>query len=272
MNPFSVVALPAGGGVDGELAAFVDMIRPDFLAEAGWDAKRQVLSPPQDHPVIGWLVCRVDGCGAPTMYSSRICMSCTGRLRRSRLAVEDFVRLRRPEGPVGYVAPCRVPGCGRPWLTFGRQLCAHHYYLRERDFGADFPLERFIVHPEVKPLPGFGPCQVVACERDACSDLHGHCHMHRVRWTKRLKRGGADDVAHFNRTEPPTAEEGEANLRGLAPLVVAQLLYGLQRRVDQGCRPDTGRSARSPTYCGTTRSPRSPSPWPSRPTPWPAMC
>ncbi|WP_345360582.1 tyrosine-type recombinase/integrase [Actinoallomurus liliacearum] len=96
-------------------------------------------------------------------------------------------------------------------------------------------MEEFIAHPDVHPLPGFGRCQVVACDRDRCSPSHGHCHMHRVKWTKRSCKGPAD-LDHFNRTEPPTAEEGSASLRGLAPLVIAQFLYGLQQRAAQGTK------------------------------------
>lgn len=83
MSATSAAVLPGGVEVDEELAFFVERARPEFLAEIGWDRDAQVLSPPQDHPVFGWWVCRVAACGRPTSYVSRLCVGCTERHQRS---------------------------------------------------------------------------------------------------------------------------------------------------------------------------------------------
>ena len=90
------------------------------------------------------------------------------------------------------------------------------------------------------PLPvlGDGKCAVLACLR--ARRVHHHrqetyCAVHARRWAAARRGGPVPDQRRWNRTAEPLPVTGQVNLRGLAPLVVAELLYGLQQRVRAEC-------------------------------------
>ena len=49
-----------------ELAVLRGMLRPDFLARAGWDPVAQVLTPVRGDPLLSLRECAVAGCAAST--------------------------------------------------------------------------------------------------------------------------------------------------------------------------------------------------------------
>ncbi|MGH4010554.1 MAG: tyrosine-type recombinase/integrase [Pseudonocardiaceae bacterium] len=96
------------------------------------------------------------------------------------------------------------------------------------------PLAAFGEHPDLKPRRCFGQCRVLACQRQAHSRRFGLCKPHETRWRKDRK-GQPTDFEAWCRSTYPVARTGhELVLRGLAPLVQAQILLGVQER----CRHD----------------------------------
>jgi integrase len=86
------------------------------------------------------------------------------------------------------------------------------------------------------PLPvlGGGKCAVLACLRSRRvrhQRQEAHCAVHAARWETARRAGLVFDECRWNQTAEPVPVTGQVNLRGLAPLVVAELLYGLQQRV-----------------------------------------
>lgn len=85
------------------------------------------------------------------------------------------------------------------------------------------------------PLPVLGgdKCSVLAClrpRRVRHQRQEAHCAVHAARWETARRAGLASDERRWNQTAEPVPVTGQVNLRGLAPLVVAELLYGLQQR------------------------------------------
>jgi len=85
------------------------------------------------------------------------------------------------------------------------------------------------------PLPvlGGGKCSVLAClrpRRIRHQRQEAHCAVHAARWETARRAGLALDERRWNQTAEPVPVTGQVNLRGLAPMVVAELLYGLQQR------------------------------------------
>jgi integrase len=96
-------------------------------------------------------------------------------------------------------------------------------------------MEKFLADPRVRPLPALGPCRVAACTRRAESE-HGYCPTHYVRWRTAVTADPGVDQQHWRLTQPAVAEGGRISLRGLAPLVVAEVLYGMQQRTRGGAK------------------------------------
>jgi hypothetical protein len=92
----------------------------DFLVGAGWDWQTMVLSPPADHPTLGWPVCRVPGCEGMVEVSKGVCAACA--LRMARSGSDELPDLCAKTYTVG-VGLCAV-GCARPWESRRRPLCA----------------------------------------------------------------------------------------------------------------------------------------------------
>lgn len=122
---------------------------------------------------------------------------------------------------------CAVGGCARPAKTTRVKLCTAHDYQRRHVIR--LPLEEFLVHPDVVPLPSFGPCMAAACIRDRVG-RGPYCNQHAQRLKMAKKRDPDLDVEEWQRTVPAVAESSQVSLRGLPPLVVAEILYGLQQR------------------------------------------
>ncbi|MBN1174049.1 MAG: site-specific integrase [Micromonosporaceae bacterium] len=229
MGAVGVLAV-AGRAECGAAAGLRGLLDPGFLAEAGWDAQSLVLRLPDDHRLLGRPVCRADGCDASARGASRICRGCEIRLARHGLGAEELGSLpaRQRRGPQG----CAVPGCPRVWKSSVRRLCSAHDHQRVKVLRV--PLEEFVAHPEVAPLPAHGPCLVAACARQRRSGSGSYCWAHEQRWWIASKATPDLDEQVWRATVPASAEPGCVSLRGLTPLVVVQVLFGLQQRTRAG--------------------------------------
>jgi integrase len=224
--------VPAGTAAGAQALAVAALVGPAFLAGAGWDRDRQVLRLAPDHPQFGWSACCFPGCLA-RRRAGGFCQACHGWLTASGIDVSagglDLAALpARP--PLFRAGACAVRGCGRPWRSAGAQLCVWHAEQRER-FGMP-AMEAFLARADVRPMAGFGPCRVVACDREAVAE-HAYCLTHQCRYYKARRQGGFDE-ARWRAAEQPVTGPGTVVLRGLPPLVTAQVLLGLQRRAADG--------------------------------------
>jgi len=229
------------GGVvlEGPAAGLAGMLDGAFLAGAGWDPVTRVLSLPAGHRLLGRALCRVDGCAA-TAHGTKtggLCWRCFARLTRAGVSAGEILSSPElpplPDRPAG----CAVPGCLR-MSPGGRQgqrtgLCQAHSRRFRRVAG--MTMERFLADPRVRPLPALGPCNVAACARRAESG-HGYCPAHYVRWRQAVTAGAGADERHWQLTQPAVSEGGQVSLRGLPPLVVVQVLAGMQQRTLGGAK------------------------------------
>jgi integrase len=220
-----------GAGADDAADRFAALLVPTFLTEAGWNAETWVLSSPAQHPLLGWPVCRAEGCVNTANGPTKVCTSCRRRLIRHGLRLEDLAVLP-PVARVVQLGTCSVLGCPRVWYSSRRPLCYSH--LREQRELRKLSLEEFLAHPDVRPRPGFGRCRVVACTRDRISGKCPYCDAHYKRFLPARKTDPGLDEQHWQATESAIPEAGQISLRGLPELVVNQVLYGLQQRTLAG--------------------------------------
>jgi len=213
------------------LAAALDR---EFLAGAGWDPGSRVLSVPAGHPLLGRRVCRTGGCTATAHGSGTggLCYQCSSRLARAGWTAEEIGSAEELPPLPARADGCLVPGCQR-MSPGGRQgqrtgLCQAHSRRFRRVPGT--AIEEFLADPRVRPLPPLGPCRVAACSRRSESE-HGYCPTHYARWRTAAAAAPGTDQAHWDLVCPAVAEPGRVSLRGLPPLVVVQVLAGIQHRV-----------------------------------------
>ena len=209
-------------------------VDPVFLAGTGWVRDRQVLRLAPGHPQLGWDACGVGGCWERARTAA-VCEACLRRLAAGGIDVTrdglDLASLP-PRPPLFGEGICAVPGCQRVWRSVRARLCLWHAEQQDRS-GAAF--EAFLARDDLRPFAGFGPCQVVACDRQAVAEQHAYCLTHRDHYYRARREGGFDEMRWRAVTAPVTGP-GVVVLRGLAPLVIAQLLLGLQRRVGDGLK------------------------------------
>ena len=181
----------ADAGIDRHAAAIAAVIDPAFLAEAGWDPARKVLSFAPEHPLLGRPVCRAAGCSTSAPAASRICASCRRRLAEHGLGdARDRLASAARSRTIGARTGClcrgrlstrsgnrRVPGCAR----------AHAEQLRALPV-AD--VDEFLAHRQTRPLP---PWRAVRGRR-----LHPPTPPSR----RALLRGAPAAAAHRPRTRP----------------------------------------------------------------------
>ena len=83
------------------------------------------------------------------------------------------------------------------------------------------------------PVLGGDKCAVLACLRSRQvrhQRQEARCAVHAARWETARQAGLASDERRWNQIAEPVPVTGQVNLRGLAPLAVTELLYGLQQR------------------------------------------
>jgi integrase len=206
------------------LAAVID---PGFVAEVGWDPASLTLSPLPGHRLLIRMVCRVEGCLATATSRGRVCLSCRRRLAEHGLSAEDIDRLPAPQNVVRGPGGCLVAGCARDWISSRQGLCRRHAELRSR---LRLGLAEFLTQGCVAPLPPLDPCEVVACPRQRRNNDGVYCEAHQTRLRAAWDHDPGLDEGCWRRVEPPIARGGEVILRGLSPLLIVQVLVGLQQR------------------------------------------
>ena len=90
-------------------------------------------------------------------------------------------------------------------------------------------LDQFLTG-SAEPLPPLAFCAVTACTRQRRHPDGRYCEAHQQRLRTVRTRDAHLDESYWQATEPAVGRGGEVSLRGLPPLVVAELLVGLQQR------------------------------------------
>ena len=179
----------------------------------------------------------------------------TGASRRSVLAggpVEDpaaAVRVLGAEGQAAGRAVWRLAAlldagflAAAGWDPVTRVLAPPpgHRLIR-RDCGRlDGPASQDVRAQRGAPPPVLGPgkCAVVACLRGGRARRgrrEAYCRVHATRWNAASQADPALDERQWRQIAEPLPVPGQVNLRGLAPLVVVEVLYGLQQRAAAQC-------------------------------------
>lgn len=215
-----------------QLAKLVD---PMFLTEIGWDATSSVLFLPSGHRLLGRPVCRAAGCAVTAPQRCRVCAGCQRRLAQRGLGLDEVDLLAARERPDHVIGLCLVPGCGREWESGPARLCRQHLDQQE---GLGLSVEEFTAQPQTRALTACRPCEVASCPRQRRHRDGRYCQAHQIRLRVRGVNGVPVDEGLWARTEPAIGVGGQVSLRGLAPLVVVQVLLGLQQR----CRLDQVRT------------------------------
>ena len=224
-----------GVALDGWAARLARTLDQRLLEEAGWDPARRVLFLPAGHRLLGRNVCRVDGCvGTVHNDCPQVCHRCFTRLTELGMSAEDIAAGEDlPAAPVP-ADDCAVTGCQCKPTVRDAVMCEPHAQ-QFRGRRTPILLDRFLVDPRVRPLPPLPACLVPACSRTADGAI-GYCNTHYQRW-RVAQRGAAElDEEQWRMRESGVAEPGQVNLRALPPLVVVEVLVGLQTRVRAGLR------------------------------------
>jgi len=208
-------------------AAVAAVVDPGFLAEAGWDPVGLVLSPPAAHPLLGRPVCQAPGCGTTAPQRARICVSCQRRLAEGGLGLSDAALLPTRPYPVRGPGACAIAGCAREQVSAPARLCRSHLDLQQ---ALGISAEELLSHPAARPLPACGPCGVAACPRQRRDRDGQYCDAHQMRLRAARKSDPALDEEYWRRTSTAIGCGGQVSLRGLPPLVIAEVLAGLQQR------------------------------------------
>ena len=214
-----------------------------------------IIKIPPGHPVYRWN-CLVTGCERPKAGRGDLCSAHArqwrDRRRGGETAKADFVRAASPAGPAGWIdeRPCRI--CpGRPARSLALGLCDKHQFrwyrhLELQGAGAEFDAWLGGQHPHA----GYGGCWVLVCPELANSPL-GLCARHESQYRSRGNPGGARlpsqwanryerrglavpveyaDEQSFRRwcaTASAVLRPSQVNLRGLRPLLRAEIQWGL---------------------------------------------
>jgi integrase len=224
-----------GPELDHSIARLTDLTDPQFLAEVGWDATQLVFNPPPQHRLLGRPVCQATGCATTAPARDRICQSCLRRLADHGLGVDQLELLPRRDYPARGPGACRVNRCGREWLSAVAGLCRAHL-AQQQDSG--LPVEQFCTDTKPAPLPALPGCLVASCPRQRRNLEGRYCNPLLVRLRAAMRADAGFDEASWALSDPPIGRGGQISLRGLTPLVVAEVLVGIQQR----CRVDRVRT------------------------------
>ena len=214
-------------GLEGRAVRLAALVDPLFLTEAGWDPASSVLFPPSAHPLLGRPVCCGQDCSTTAPARSRVCAACRRRLDRHGLADDEIdllpVRTGWSKGP----GLCAVTDCRREWASSGRGLCRTH--LDQADT-LGIGVAELCRHPTTQPLAACEPCAVVACVQQRRHPDGLYCEAHQLRLRRARREDRHFDEQRWRLTETPVGRGGQISFRGLAPVVIAELLIGLQQR------------------------------------------
>jgi hypothetical protein len=224
-----------GVALSGAAAHLAGALDRGLLEEAGWDPTTRVLYLPAQHRLLGRKVCRVNRCvGTVHNDAPEICHRCFTRLTGLGMSVEDIAATENlPAAPVPGQR-CAVPNHQRKPTVRNAVMCEPHAQLFR---GRHIPisLEQFLSDPRVRPQPPLPACLVPACTRTADGAI-GYCNTHYQRWRMAQQDPAEPDEQSWRCRESGVAEPGQVNLRALPPLVVVEVLFGLQTRVREGLR------------------------------------
>ncbi|WP_405785731.1 tyrosine-type recombinase/integrase [Streptomyces sp. NBC_01367] len=188
---------------------------------------------PKVHPVIGLADCPVPNCPlAITVFTHPMCRGCLERWRKTDLPLEEFRRMPKPFSTGAGQQPCAVSRCERPRDTAAAMLCVAHRLQQMQRLGG-IGLEEFLAHPRVVGLAGFGPCWIAAYYLDRVGSKYPYCKTHTQRLRVVREERGFDE-AWWRRTERAVCSTREVSLRGLPDLLVAEALYTLWSRIENG--------------------------------------
>jgi len=219
----------------GAAARLARLLDRAFLAEAGWDPAARVLSLPAGHQLLGRAVCRAGGCTATAHAGlGGVCHRCFTRLTGLGLAKDQIAATPQLPPLPARVTECAVPRCQREPTMTGAILCEPHARQFRRRVGKP-GIEQFQADPRVRPFPPFKPCAVVACAR-AADSARGYCNTHYQRWRTATKTEPGLDAGQWQVTEGAVAQGGQVSLRGLPPLLVVQVLFGIWQRTRGGAK------------------------------------
>jgi integrase len=213
-----------------------------------------VITIPAGHPVYRW-DCLAAGCGRSAQGRGDLCGAHEILWRKcrdeggSRAGFLQAAPLLGP-GEGTEEQPCRV--CpGRPACQLTLRLCRHHqfsWYYHQGRHGGDADFGRWLAAQE--PGAGYGRCRVLVCPETADSPL-GLCPGHGRRYRRHGRPGGAAllsrrsdryeragrpvpvgyaDEPAFRRwcaTAAAVMRPSQVNLRGLHPLVRAEIQWGM---------------------------------------------
>jgi len=231
---------------DGELDRLSAAVDIEKLVRLGWDPERQVFSPDDGHPLLGYFRCPVVGCGNEGTSDEHLCAGCATRRNGQRqLDLEEFCAAGR--GPGARVAPrmclvCRLPGKERPSGS-SSGLCASCESVR---VSRGQSVEAFLAgddrYPPARPRAGYGTCIVEACGRLA-AHASRLCNAHHFAW----RRAGRPVLEPFARRAVSARRDntGTVAMAGLAQRVVLEMLLGIQASIADGRKlpPTTLRAA-----------------------------
>ncbi|MCX5115247.1 site-specific integrase [Streptomyces sp. NBC_00378] len=216
-------------------AELMAAVEPGFLQLMQRDDAVRVLTFPVDHLLLGGQRCLVIRCHqlVTSKTAQGLCRGCARRMELKGETLEEFLAEVKTWRSIG-VTPCSVEDCGRARKTYRTALCSAHAYQQQKMLR--LPLEEFLRHPDVRPLPSFGPCLAASCPRDRDGATHSYCKAHQQRRLYELRRGSTLDEETWRLTTAAISESGTVSLRGLHDQVVAEVLYGMQQCNKAGVR------------------------------------
>jgi integrase len=213
-----------------------------------------IITIPAGHPVFRW-DCLAEGCERPPACNGDLCTAHRRLWRHHRDeggTLGGFLQGAPPLGPGKGTEErtCRI--ClERPASRIALELCHFHANrwdrCRDRQ-GGEAGFSGWLAGQD--PLPGYGGCRVRVCPETADSPL-GLCVPHRRSYFRQGSPGGvslparwgnpsdhygllvpvtfADERAfgHWCAAEPPALRPDRVNLRGLHPLVRAEIQWGM---------------------------------------------
>lgn len=221
----------------GTAAQLARALEHTFLFEAGWDPVAAVLCPPPEHAFLGRTLCAAPGCSTT---ANGVCLECRRRLKRAGLTLAGVSSLPPPSRRAWTQAgdgACQVEHCPRPWVSTENPLCRSHF---DHQQALDVDVAKFAALPEIGALVSLGVCAVAACDRQLPASAMTYCDTHLQRLRRSRHQGTVLDEATWRATEAPVTRAGRVSLAALPPLVVVQVLLGLQRRAGQGTKTRDG--------------------------------
>lgn len=171
----------------------------------------------------------------------------------------DTQILSTPPGHPLVVRPvCRTPGCSTTAPRSDRICTGCRVRLTEHGLSteqvASLPARVKAPHPadDLGRWPADQECAAASCGRRRRHRDGVYCEAHQQRLRAARKVDTGLDEAHWRATAAEIGRGGQVSLRGLPPLVVAEVLFGLQQR----CRIDRVKSTEADlrTLCNQLRA------------------